>query len=102
MRFVFAPGAIGMTKCRPSFPRVFSLSDQSGTLKGTSEKPRGVPPIFLAPYFVNQKYVSLSRNAASLDLNKIMIMKNLSDEINQGTLALAMAAATFYCLLKHI
>lgn len=37
------------------FPRAFPLSGQSGKLKGTSEKPRGVPPIFLAPYFVKQK-----------------------------------------------
>lgn len=38
-----------------SFPMAFPLSAQSGKLKGTSEKPRGVPPIFPALYFVKQK-----------------------------------------------
>lgn len=33
------------------FPRVSPLSDESGKFRGTTEKPWGVPPIFLAPYF---------------------------------------------------
>lgn len=54
-------GAKGKASFSPSFfPRVFPLSDQSGKLKGTSEKPWGVPAIFLAPYFVKQKYVFLA------------------------------------------
>lgn len=39
------------------FPMVFSLSGQSGKLKGTSEKAWGVTLIFLALYFVRQKCV---------------------------------------------
>lgn len=35
------------------FPRVSPLCGHKGKLKGTSEKARGVPLIFLAPYFVN-------------------------------------------------
>lgn len=58
VRFVFALGAKARTSCWPSFPRVFPLSNQSGKLEDTSEKPWGVPPIFLALYFVKQKYVS--------------------------------------------
>lgn len=42
----------------------------------------------------------LSRNDASLDLNKMIIMKNLSNKTNQGMLALAIAKATLYCFLK--
>lgn len=52
------------------FPRLFPLSDQSGKLKGTSEKPRGVPPIFLAPYFVKQKYVSPQQKCSLPRLEK--------------------------------
>ena len=58
VRFIFACGYKRNNQSLAKFfPRPFPLSGQRGKLKGTSEKPRGVPPIFLAPYFVKQKYV---------------------------------------------
>lgn len=57
MCFVFRVWGGGPVADQLFFPMVFSLSGQSGKLKGTSEKAWGVTLIFLALYFVRQKCV---------------------------------------------
>lgn len=60
------------------FPRVSPLCDHKGKLKGTSEKARGVPLIFLAPYFVN--HISPRNSVSKLLAHWIKKKKPQKDE----------------------